>query len=120
MTHPNPNPSPSPNDDEAAAIRRLSPADREVYERAQVLAQRLGIDGLSAYAYSHGTDPLDHAIQAAQTSIDIYLTVVAARYENPECFPGYDPEPSIEKTARQIIGRLLDAGWTPPTIKETV
>lgn len=75
-------------------------------------------DGLAAYAYSIGVDPIDHAVQIAQINLDVYITVCAARYENPAAFPGYDPEPRIEKTARRIVGELLDAGWTPPVIAQ--
>ena len=72
----------------------------------------------SAYVYATGTDPLDWAVELAEAQIDARENVLRARMTDPNAYPGYPLETTITATSRAIIGRLLDAGWTPPTIKE--
>jgi hypothetical protein len=72
---------------------------------------------LARFAYAHGTDPLDYAIEhVIQTHITVYLTVCASRYADPSTFPGYDPELSVAVLSRRILGDLMDAGWRPPEV----
>lgn len=70
----------------------------------------------SAYVYESGTDPLDWAVWLAECQIDARENVIIARIDNPDAYPGYPLETTITATSRAIIGRLLDAGWTPPAI----
>jgi hypothetical protein len=72
------------------------------------------IDGLSAWAYEQGTDPLDWAIKTVDTQIDVWMIVCAGRAQNPALFPGFHPDLSVEALARRIVGRLMDAGWRVP------
>ena len=84
----------------------------------EVRAERYDMCGLASYAYAHGTDPIDWAIDGiAKNNIDVYLTITAARQEDPATFPGYTLELSPAALARRIVGGLLDAGWTPPEVK---
>ena len=84
----------------------------------EVHAERYDMCGLASYAYAHGTDPIDWAIDSiAKNNIDVYLSIVAARQEDPATFPGYTLELSPAALARRIVGGLLDAGWTPPEVK---
>lgn len=72
------------------------------------------IDGLSAYAYKQGRDPLDWAINITDIEINVWLHVCAGRDEDPTSFPGFHPDLSVEALARRIVGHLLDAGWRIP------
>jgi hypothetical protein len=65
-----------------------------------------------------GTDPLDWAIWLAREEITVLDEIRAARAEDPHTYPIYVWELSPEASARRIIGRLLDAGWTPPADRE--
>jgi hypothetical protein len=83
----------------------------------EVHAERYDMCGLAKWAYAHGTDPIDWAIDSiAKNNIDVYLTITAARHEDPATFPGYTLELSPAALARRIVGDLLDAGWTPPEV----
>lgn len=77
------------------------------------------IDPLARAAYSHGTDPINWAIQLAEDVIGWRDTIVAGRLEKPGSFPGYRLGLDTPAVARRIIGHLLDAGWTPPTIDKS-
>ena len=84
----------------------------------EVRAEHHDMCGLANYAYAHGTDPIDWAVNSiAKNNIDVYLSIVAARQENPSSFPGYTLELSPAALARRIVGGMLDAGWTPPEVK---
>jgi hypothetical protein len=72
------------------------------------------IDGLSAWAYEQGTDPLDWGIACAETAITAHLHVCVGRAVDPASFPGYSRDLSVEALARRIIGNLIDAGWRIP------
>ncbi len=74
------------------------------------------IDDLSQAAYGYGQDPLDWAINLAHAEIHVLTTVTAARKVRPESYPIYVLELSPEASARRIVGKLLDAGWTPPVV----
>lgn len=75
------------------------------------------IDFLARFAYGLGQDPIDYAaVNVIEIHIDTYLSIVAARYEDPASFPGYTLELSRPALARRIVGDLLDAGWTPPEV----
>lgn len=76
------------------------------------------IDGLSAWAYKQGIEPLDWAINCADTEITAWLHVCAGRSDNPASFPGYSPDLSVAAVARRIIGNLLYAGWRIPGAAE--
>lgn len=72
---------------------------------------------LARFAYDHGENPIDYAVTGViQTHIDVFVSVVAARVENPEAFPGYVLEMTTAALSRRIVGDLLDAGWTPPEV----
>jgi hypothetical protein len=73
---------------------------------------------LARFAYDHGTDPIDYAVShVIQIHIDVYLTVCAARAEDPASFPGYVLEATLPALSRRILGDLMDAGWTPPALE---
>lgn len=73
---------------------------------------------LAQFAYDHGTDPVDYAIEnVIEGHLKVYLTVLAARVMDPAGFPIYDPDLSTAVLSRRILGDLLDAGWTPPEVK---
>ena len=72
------------------------------------------ISALDRYAYEHGHHPLDWAEYVVGSLIDVHLTVVGDRLDDPDSWPGYTIEPTIEALASRILGELLDAGWTPP------
>lgn len=74
------------------------------------------IDGLDKYAYEQGRDPIDWAVQKAQSFIDAHVEVSVARMTNPAAFPFYCLPLTFEALARRIVGGLLDAGWTAPTL----
>jgi len=63
---------------------------------------------LAQFAYDTGMAPLDYAeVNVIRAHLDAHL--------NPGSFPG-DVNPATEILARQILGDLLDAGWTPPEV----
>jgi hypothetical protein len=68
--------------------------------------------------YRDGTDPIDWGIWLAECQIDTRDHVLVARVDNPDAYPLYVLDFSPAATARAIIGRLLDAGWTAPTSTE--
>jgi len=76
------------------------------------------IDPMSANAYRLGFDAIDWAIQTAEIYITVAQEVTKGRKEDPNAFPvvffGVDPR----STAMRIIGGLLDAGWTPPDLRQ--
>jgi len=74
------------------------------------------ISALDRYAYEHGHDPLSWAEYITGSLIDVHLTVIEARLDDPGAFPGYSIEPTIQALASRIVGALLDAGWTRPEI----
>jgi hypothetical protein len=81
----------------------------------EVVAEKYETCDLAQWAYRHGTDPIDWAVESVVgNQISVYLTITAARAENPANFPGYVLELTQGALARRIVGGLLDAGWTPP------
>jgi hypothetical protein len=81
----------------------------------EVIAEKYETCALAEWAYSHGTDPIDWAVNSvAGNQIKVYLAITEARAENPASFPGYTLEVSPEALARRIVGGLLDAGWIAP------
>lgn len=72
------------------------------------------VDPLARVAYRHGRDTIDWAIHLAKNEIEVRETILAARAEDPNAFPGYVLELTHEAVARRIVGNLLDAGWKPP------
>jgi hypothetical protein len=63
---------------------------------------------LAQFAYDTGTTPLDYAeVNVVRAHVDAFL--------NPGNFPG-DVDPATAALSRQILGDLLDAGWTPPEV----
>lgn len=75
------------------------------------------IDALSKSAYDHGTDPIDWACTWATQLMDVYEMVQGARALDPATFPGYVGDVTTVAFGRQIVGHLLDAGWTPPVLE---
>ena len=72
---------------------------------------------LASFAYDNDVDPVDYATgHVIQTHIDVYLTVLAARAEDPAAFPGYVLETTTTALSRRILGDLMDAGWKPPEV----
>ena len=81
----------------------------------EVVAEKYETCALAQWAYRHGTDPIDWATNSiVRNHISVYLTITAARAENPATFPGYVLELTPEALSRRIVGDLLDAGWMPP------
>jgi hypothetical protein len=75
------------------------------------------IDVIARMSYERGQDPVEFAETCImQNHLDVYLTIVSSRAEDPATFPGYALELSPQATARRIIGDLLDAGWLSPTL----
>ncbi len=73
------------------------------------------ISTLARWAYDHGRSPIDYAAaDVIQTHIDAWLTICAARIQDPASFPGYVLPLTTETLSCRILGDLLDAGWTPP------
>jgi hypothetical protein len=71
------------------------------------------VDSYHAEIYKD-TDPIDWACFLAATAMDTMLTVYFTRTVKPAAFPSYFLELSPAACGRQIVGRLMDAGWTPP------
>ena len=70
---------------------------------------------LARFAYGNGINPIDYATaHVIEGHLKVYMTVLAARIEDPDSFPIYDPTLSTAVLSRRILGDLLDAGWTPP------
>jgi hypothetical protein len=75
------------------------------------------ISFLADFAYSHGTDPVDYAVEhVIEMHLKTYLTVREARAEDPASFPIYDAALSTAVLSRRILGDLMDAGWVPPEV----
>lgn len=75
------------------------------------------IDGLPAYQYEIGQDPIDVAIGIAETQLFCRDQVLAGRAESPAAFPAYGSD-EAGAIARRIVGDLMGAGWKPPTAEE--
>ena len=66
------------------------------------------IDFLARFAYDTGQDPVDYATEnVIRAHIDAHF--------DPDNFPG-DVNPATAVLSRQILGGLMDAGWTPPEL----
>jgi hypothetical protein len=76
------------------------------------------VDAYHEWLYSQ-TDPIDWACELSKMLMDTMLTIIGARYYNPAAFPGYGLELTTTSFGRQIVGRLMDAGWTPPPTTPT-
>lgn len=74
------------------------------------------IDGLDKVAYEQGRDPIDWATQKSRDYIDAHLEIWGGRLKDPSYFPGYCIPLTTEALARRIVGGLMDAGWTPPSL----
>lgn len=64
------------------------------------------IDEVAQMAYHAGVDPIDFAIEITRQAIGCRDTLLDISPELP-----YEDD---ETLARRVIGRILDAGWTPP------
>jgi hypothetical protein len=71
---------------------------------------------LDAVAYAQGRDPIDWAESLVKAQIQVRDEIVIARREDPCTYPGYLLALDDAAVARRILGRLLDAGWTPPQV----
>lgn len=74
------------------------------------------IEPLARSAYANGTDPIDWACTLVEGQVEAWDTIRRARVHTPTAFPVYIVPLTTEAIARQIVGRLLDAGWTPPEV----
>jgi hypothetical protein len=74
------------------------------------------IGALHTLAYEQGRDVIDHAVEYVAMFLDVMTMIRSSRAENPAYFPGYGSDVSLDHFARRIVGLMLDAGWTPPTI----
>jgi hypothetical protein len=73
------------------------------------------IDVIARMSYERGRDPIEYAEACiVRNHLDVYLTIITSRAEDPATFPGYLLELTPEALARRIIGDLLDAGWASP------
>lgn len=75
------------------------------------------IDYLSAWSYASGNDAVKVAEGAVVTLLDAHRNLVDNRSPGlPALAPWTDLTHSA--LARKVIGRLMDAGWRPPTSDE--
>ncbi len=72
------------------------------------------IDPLDVRAYQLGFSPIDWAEKIVRASIEWHIIVKAGRVEDPQSFPGYHADLTLDALSRRILGQLLAAGWTPP------
>lgn len=72
------------------------------------------IDNLSASAYAGGKDPLDWATHLAASVLMAWSTCQRREVRGLPPLPDW-PDLSDHAVACKILGRLLDAGWTPPS-----
>lgn len=75
------------------------------------------IDALSAVAYASGKDPLTVAERWINLLLDARDTMRQRAANGLPPLPGWD-DTGNAAVARKAIGRLLDAGWHPPTEAE--
>ena len=71
-------------------------------------------DGLASAAYRRGESPLDWAETSISILIEVHIWAWSSRIKDPESFPGYPIDLTLDALARRILGNLLDAGWTAP------
>lgn len=84
-----------------------------------ILDSMAGTDEAPTPECDPGAGPLDWAIEAAAQEIEVLCEITAARRNDPRTYPVYVWELSPAASARRIIGRLLDAGWAPPSDLKT-
>ncbi|MEU1731406.1 hypothetical protein [Streptosporangium sp. NPDC020145] len=72
------------------------------------------LDPLAVFAYETGCTPREWAVRALSVHIDAWATVSAARQKNPDSFPIWRFDLSVEALATRLVGHLLDDGWSPP------
>jgi hypothetical protein len=71
------------------------------------------IDGLAAFAYELGQDPITVAVDLVATMIKVRDEVLRGRQEEAGSFAVFgSAEPPV--VARRIMASLLNAGWRPP------
>jgi hypothetical protein len=75
-------------------------------------------NAIARSAYANGTDPVDWAVTLAQVQIETAATILITREHTPGAYPQFRGELTAEAVARRIVGELLDAGWTPPTLAD--
>lgn len=78
----------------------------------------IDIDALARFAYEHGQSPIDHAIMLAETEIQVMQEIRTGRQTDPSTFPGYFLATDNRASATRIVGLLIEAGWTPPTVPD--
>lgn len=76
------------------------------------------INALAANAYANGITPIDWAVKLTEFELDARADILASRAQDPKAYPGYGLSLDDGAVARRIVGALLDAGWTPPTVGE--
>jgi len=72
------------------------------------------IDPISRIRYQEGVDPIEHAVYLVAIDLDIRELVLTGQVH-----PGVPIallDQSDEAYARRIIGKLMDAGWSPPDV----
>jgi hypothetical protein len=72
------------------------------------------VEFIHKFAYDHGRDPIDYAVEMVAMYIETSAGIRTARLAKPEAFPGFLLSLTDEATARRIVAVLMDAGWTPP------
>jgi hypothetical protein len=61
-----------------------------------------------------GIDPIDRAALTIAICIGAARVVTKARRYCPDAYPEYNLGVDDPSVSRNIIARLLNAGWTPP------
>ena len=74
------------------------------------------ISSIDQAAYNQGINPITWAEWVVGSLIEIHLIVNRDRLEDPESWPGYSIDLTVEALASRVLGELLDAGWTPPDL----
>ncbi len=72
------------------------------------------LNPLAVSAHRAGQDPIEWACHVVEAQVGGWDTIRRARDYNPGAFPVYRLPLDTMTLARQVVGHLLDAGWTPP------
>lgn len=73
------------------------------------------VDPVHKIGYASGYSALDWAEQIIATSVASAREVFIERRTDPDAYPGYLLPPDDLSVARSIVGKLLAAGWEPPS-----
>lgn len=75
------------------------------------------VNATAAAAYLSGADPLVYAEILVAEIVSYHYDVATARIADPDAYPEYSGELGPDGLARRILGELLDAGWSAPSIR---